>query len=87
MPAATALIQTLAWETLYAAGAALERKKKKKEEKKKKGRTMAFLIVPAVPTVSLANLYLPRPALLQAKAGPGEWGGEMSVWEKGLCWL
>ena len=35
-PAAVALIQPLAWELPYAAGAALKRKKKKKKERKKK---------------------------------------------------
>ena len=34
-PAATALIQPLAWESSYAAGAALKRQKKKKKEKEK----------------------------------------------------
>ena len=34
--AAVALIQPLAWESLYATGAALKRKKKKKKIKKKK---------------------------------------------------
>ena len=35
-PAATALIRPLAWEPLYAAGAALEKDKKTKKKKKKK---------------------------------------------------
>ena len=35
-PVATALIQPLAWEPLYAVGAALKRKKTKKKRKKKK---------------------------------------------------
>ena len=50
---------------------------------------MAFLRVPGVPTVNLGNLHLSRPALLQARAVPGEWGGggEASVWEKGVCWF
>ena len=33
-PAATAPIQPLAWETLYAAGAVLKRQKKKKKKRK-----------------------------------------------------
>ena len=37
-PAAAALIQSLAWEPLYAAGGALESKKKKKKKKKKPER-------------------------------------------------
>ena len=35
-PAATAPIQPLAWEPLYAMGAALEKTKKKKKERKKR---------------------------------------------------
>ena len=35
-PMATGLIQSLAWEPPYAAGAALKRQKKKKKKKKKK---------------------------------------------------
>ena len=34
-PAATALIQPIAWEPPYAVGVALKRQKKKKKEKKK----------------------------------------------------
>ena len=34
-PGATALIRPLAWETPYAAGAALKKKKKRKKEKKR----------------------------------------------------
>ena len=35
-PTAVALIQPLAWETPYAAGAALKKKKKRKKERKEK---------------------------------------------------
>ena len=38
-PAATALLGHLAWETPYAAGAALKRPKKKKKRKRKKSET------------------------------------------------
>lgn len=48
---------------------------------------MAFLTVPWVPTINLANIYLSRPALLQAKVVSGEWGGEGCLWEKGVYWF
>ena len=38
--AAVALIQPLAWESLYATGAALKRKKKKKKKEKEKETTV-----------------------------------------------
>ena len=51
-PAATALIQPLAWEPPYAVGAALKKKKKKKKKTKKKYR------VDIVCTVVGAGNYL-----------------------------
>ena len=40
--AAAALIQPLAWELLYVAGAAIERNKKKKKKKEKKRKRILY---------------------------------------------
>ena len=42
--AAAALIQTLAWELLYAAGADLKRPKKKKKKKKQRGHNSDYIL-------------------------------------------
>ena len=47
-PAAVALMRPLAWESPYAAGAALKSKKRKKKKKKKKNQQWSSLVAQQV---------------------------------------